>query len=81
MCLYIKRIQTDVTPPAITIFPARYEDRERAEWALTSILATYWRTGKDRQEREVWWAREKDGQTFIFVIECETAADGADDNS
>jgi hypothetical protein len=72
--LCIRRIQTDVTPPAVTIFPGRYENREQAEWALKSILTTYWQSGKDRMERGVWWAHEKNGQTFVFVIECETAA-------
>ena len=76
MALCITRFQTDVTPPVITTFPARYKDRDQAEWGLKSILTTYWQSGKDKEEG-VWWAREKDGQTFTFLIACVTAPAGS----
>jgi len=76
MSLCIKRIQTDVTPHAVTIFPGRYEHREQAEWALKSILMGYWQSGKDKVEKGAWWAREKNGHAFTFTIVTETAAAG-----
>ena len=66
MALCIKRIQTDVTPPSVTVFPGRFEDREQAEWALKSILMSYWKAGKDR--KGIWRAHEKNGRAFTFVV-------------
>jgi hypothetical protein len=80
VALCIKRIQTDVSPPAVTIFPGRFENRVRAEWVLKGILMGYWQSGKDRMARGTWWAREKNGRCFTFVIipEIEAADDGSE---
>jgi hypothetical protein len=74
VALCIKRAQTDVTPPAVTIFPGRFENREQAEWALKGILVSYWQSGKDRKEKGTWWAHEKNGRAFTFVIMSEDEA-------
>ena len=76
MSLCIKRIQIDVTPHAVTIFPGRYEDRVQAERTLKSIVMSYDQSGKDKVKEGAWWAREKNGHAFTFMIVPETAVAG-----
>jgi hypothetical protein len=72
MALCIKRIRTDVTPPSVTVFPGRFEDREQAEWALKGIRMSYWKAAKDRDG--MWKAHEKNVRAFTFVVISESEA-------